>query len=453
VGRVTLVPKSLEGQMVVVLALALLALFAALMILEVTQHQTALQAAESELTQERITRLYPVLEGLDDAQLPAILNLVSSCHAGHTVTDAPFQFDHSSAGTEQLSRRIAQALSLDPRRVLAGHAHLTREDFAYWKCSHSEIDLPIDGIVIALRLGSGKWLNAEVHPHEWHIREKLDWILRATGVFVLVGGIAIFFMHRLSKPLGRLTTAAQRFGAGLEVSTLEEDGPADLRRAIRSFNTMQREVTDEIERRTNTLAAISHDVRTPLTALRVKAELIEDTQVREDLISSINRMEEITASALEFLRGESRNEAMRSIDLSALLESECADFEEVGRDVQFMGEHGIQHTCRPDALARAVRNLIDNAVKYAGGAKVSASATAGLVEIRVSDDGPGIPADQMALAMEPFVRLSAARESGRGGFGLGLATARAIAEGHDGELSLSSAHPKGLTATVRMPRR
>ena len=169
------------------------------------------------------------------------------------------------------------------------------------------------------------------------------------------------------------------------------------------------------------------------------------------LIASIERMERITASALEYLKGESRGEPMRRVDLSALLESECAEFEELGHDVAFVGEHGVQHTCRPEALARAVRNLIDNAVKYGGSARVALRRAPGSVDIVVADNGPGIPQDKLQLATEPFERLSDARDSDRGGFGLGLAIARAIAEGHEGQLTLAKNEPSGLVATIRLP--
>jgi signal transduction histidine kinase len=237
----------------------------------------------------------------------------------------------------------------------------------------------------------------------------------------------------------------------MEATEVAEDGPIDLRRAIRSFNAMQRQVAGEMARRTGTLAAISHDVRTPLTALRVKAEMVDDPALRASLIGSVERMERIAASALEYLKGESRAEPMRAVDLSALLESECAEFEELGHDVSFVGEHGVQTTCRPEALARAARNLIDNAIKYGGSARVSLRVEPGFVVIAVADEGPGLPEDERRRAIEPFERLSTARETGSGGFGLGLAIVRAIAEGHEGELALTKNEPHGLLATIRLP--
>ena len=445
------VPQSMEAQVIAILALSLLSLLVALAALEITGRKTALETAQSGYTLQRLQQLYPMLQRVSAAELPSVIDVLSSCHEGYTLTEQPFAGGRSSVDTDRLRARLAQLLSLDEQRLSVGYAVLQPDQFSYSKCTPAEIDLPAQGIVISLQLPSGKWFNKEVHPHEWHIREKLGWWLRASAVFAFVGAIAIFFIHRLSRPLNKLTDAARRFGQGLEVSTLAEQGTTDLRRAIRTFNAMQRQVADEIARLTNTLAAISHDVRTPLTALRIKAEMIEDARIRHDLIADIERMERITASALAFLRGQSRNEPLQRVDLSALLESECVDFEETGRSVTFAGEHNITCMCRPDALARAVRNLIDNAVKYAGTAIVTLRREPDCVTISVLDHGPGIPADQRHAALEPFGRLSAARENHEGGFGLGLAIAKAVAEGHDGALVLSDNEPAGLIATIRLP--
>ncbi len=312
--------------------------------------------------------------------------------------------------------------------------------------------LPFDGLVISVRTASGQWLNAEVHPHEWHLTPNMTgWLLRSGAAFLLVGAVALIFVRRLSKPINRLTEAAKAFGTGLEVAEIPETGPPDVRRAIHSFNAMQRQVAGEVKRRTNTLAAIGHDVRSPLTALRLKAELIEDEAARADFIASIEKMERMTTSALEFLKGESRSEPKKQIDLCALVESECADFAEVGASVAFACDGPVHYRGRPDALSRAVRNLIENAVKYASHADVSVRRAESHVEIVVSDTGPGIPADKLALVLEPFERLSSAREANAGGFGLGLSIARAVAEGHEGALALTANVPCGLCAVVRLP--
>ncbi len=450
--RRRLIPNSMEGQMIGVVALSLLGLLLVLAFLEIRQHKTAIEWAERPSTMMRVRDMRPIVENMPPAQLDHLLGVASLCHSGFTVTKTPFRADGQSLRTEQLRRRLATDLSVDLdalRVVLVG---LTREDFAYRKCRHSEIDLPFDGIVISLRLASGRWLNTEVHPHEWHVQDKIDWIVRSGAAFLVVGGIAIFFMRRIGQPLRHLTAAAARFGSGLHIVPVEARGPPDLRRAIGEFNAMQRRVVDEVERRTQALAAISHDVRTPLTALRIKAELLTDEATQRDLIFSIERMETITASALAYLRGESRAEAMREIDLSALIESECDDFERIGQHVHFDGPSAFRHLCRSDALARAVRNLIDNAVKYAGHANVTLQTNADSVSIVVADRGPGIPPTDRARAVEPFERFSARTTPDRAGFGLGLAVVKAIAEGHEGRLVLETNKPRGLRATIRLPR-
>ena len=152
--------------------------------------------------------------------------------------------------THRLAQSLARALSLDSQRVEAGHARLTREDFSYRRCGPWEIDLPMDGIVISVQLQSGRWLNAEVHPHEWHFRQKLDWMLKVSAAFVFVGAVALFFIRRVGRPLNQLTAAARSFADGMKATEVAEDGPIDLRRAIRSFNAMQRQVADEMARRT-----------------------------------------------------------------------------------------------------------------------------------------------------------------------------------------------------------
>lgn len=437
--------------MIAILALSLVVLFVVLTALEFITRETPIEWAESGSSLHRFNRIQDVTESIDPERRAAFLTAISECHEGYTLTARPFERIRETPATEAVRARLARRLSVDESNVSVGEATLTRADFTYGECNETEIDLPMDAVVVSLRLSTGEWLNAEVHPHEWHLDTLLTRILRYSAACLFVGVLAIFTIHRLSKPLNQLTRASQLFGEGLVVSPVPETGPRDLRRAIESFNTMQRQVAGEVKRRTDTLTAISHDLRTPLTALRIKAELIEDETSRAGLVASIEKMERMTASALEFLRGEARSEPLRTVNLSAMLASECAEFDEGGQRAEYIGEQGVNYRCRPDALARAVRNLIENANKYANGATVNLRSTPDSVEIAVSDTGPGIPEDQFELALEPFSRLSTARESQQGGFGLGLAVVQAIARGHGGELRLSRNSPTGLVATIRLP--
>ncbi|MBL4660627.1 MAG: hypothetical protein JKY19_09740 [Alcanivoracaceae bacterium] len=446
-------PNTMTGQMIVVLSLSLTLLLTVFGIQEILKQQTVIETAESNENLDRIRSLLPVVETLGTNQIAEVLTLISTCHKGHTLTQEAYNGLHkTSSETVHLGNSLSKQLNLNNEHVIVNHVSLSQSDFSYNKCKKSDMHFPFVGLVISIKLPSGQWLNSEIHPHEWHTQYILSWIIWSAIAFFFIGGIAIFFISHLNKPLENLNNATTKFAQGLIISKVKEIGPPDIRRIIRSFNAMQQQVTAEIDKRTKTIASISHDIRTPLTALRIKAELIDDSQCRESLISSIEKMEKITASALEFLKGENRTEAMRVVDLSALLESECLDFLEQGHQVSYIGEHNILQQCRPDALARAVRNLTENAVKYAGGAVVNLSTDTHFVAIVIEDRGPGIPQDKIDFVMEPFTRLSKAREGNKGGFGLGLAIAKAIAEGHNTHLYLQANKETGLIASIQLRR-
>lgn len=446
-----LLPRSITGQMIAILSLSFAALLIAFTFDELMDENDDLIAwANSQRTLGRIETMKPILDNLPAEHRDTFFDLASTCLSGHAITRGPFERYGTSQETEQLRDRISNMFRMPKESVRVGYALVHPGDFSFGRCRREKEELPTDGIIISIKLNSGEWFHKEVHEHLhfWYVTE---WILRTSALFIFIGGVTIFFIRRLTRPMDQLATAAQQFGQGLQVSKLKEEGPADVKRTIEAFNAMQQQVTDEIKKRTDTLAAISHDVRTPLTALRIKAELIEEEETKQDLITSIERMEKITASALEFLKGESRGEPLRETDINALLESECQDFEEMGNTVQFEQAGHILHSCRPEALARAIRNLIENAIKYGGGAYVTAKQSHSGVSIIIADTGPGIPEDKIALALEPFERLSKARESNKGGFGLGLSVAKAIAEGHDGQLVLERNMPTGLIATIKLP--
>lgn len=447
-----LLPRSLPAQMMAVLAGSFVVLLVILTALEMVDQGDLASWAEHESTIRRLRRMRPALEHLAPGRRAEFLDATSFCHEGYGVTSAPYAPQGASREAMRVRDDLARQLGVGARDVIVSPAVLTREDFAYRKCAPNEIALPVEGLVIGVRLSSGEWLNAEIHPHEWHLHSDLiAWLLRSGAVFLVVGAATVFFAYRLSRPLARLTSAAERFGAGLEASAVQESGPSDLRRAIAAFNAMQKRVAEEVRRRAYTLAAISHDLRSPLTALRIKAELVDEAQTRLDLIGSIEKMDKMTTSALEFLRGDFRNEPMRELDLAALLVHECDAAREVGLNASYSGPVSFTLRGRPEALVRAVRNLIENANKYATGAEVRLLCEPDDVEIAVADHGPGVPQGDLGRILEPFERLSSARESGRGGFGLGLAIVKAVCEGHEGVFELRSNDPSGVVAVMRLP--
>lgn len=435
--------------MISILMSSLLLLLIVLVTLDLMDRATPIEWAESGVSVMRVQRMVTVIEQIPDPARMELLDSLSVCHDGFTLTDEPYP------GLEQDARTNALAEYMNTKMpaadVVIGHVMLDREDFAYALCTESEIDLPSRSIVVSARLSSGQWLNTEIHPHEWHFEELL-WRFNRYGLaLLLVGTLAIVMLRRLTRPLRQLTDAAGQFADGLRVSPVEETGPIEIRRAIGAFNAMQEQVSNDVKARSETLAAISHDLRTPLTALRLRGELVKDKRAREDLVASIDKMERMATSALEYLRSGSLSEPKRLVDLGAVVASECSDLQDAGMRVRYASGPEVTMKCHPDALARAVRNLVENANRYADGAVVELTSGKGVVEIVISDQGPGISEDQIDAVLKPFGRLSTARESHQGGFGLGLAIVQAIARGHGGDLKFASNDPRGLMASIELP--
>ncbi|MCR5858994.1 ATP-binding protein [Mesorhizobium sp. J428] len=308
----------------------------------------------------------------------------------------------------------------------------------------------LNGAGVIVPLADGRVLNAafykNISPSVW--RTHLPLSLTLTAILVALAGFLT--VRRIASPLRQLTQAAETLGRGEAVSPLVERGPEDIRRTTIAFNGMQERIHRFVADQTRMLAAIGHDLRTPLTTMRLRAELIEDTELQERMLDTIEEMQALTESALALARQETSAEPTRTIDLAALVESVCDDLADIGQPVRFKPGERITYRCRPDGLRRVIRNLIENAVRYAGGADVSLAAEAASVKILVEDDGPGIPIDSIEDVFAPFFRLEGSRSRETGGSGLGLSIARAIARQHGGDIILSPRAP-GLRAMVVLP--
>ncbi|MBR9765940.1 MAG: HAMP domain-containing protein [Rhodobacteraceae bacterium] len=307
-----------------------------------------------------------------------------------------------------------------------------------------------DGAGVIVPLGEDRWLNAAFYkalpPTLWQTHLPLSLGLAA----MLVSIIGILTVRRIARPLRELTRAANMLGRGEAVPPLPERGPQDVRRTTSAFNAMQERLHRFVADRSRMLGAIGHDMRTPLTTLRLRAELVENAELQERMLSTIAEMEAMTESALALARQETETEPTRTIDLSALVESVCEDLAELGRPVRFHDGDRLTFRCRPEGLRRVVRNLAENAARYGGGAEVRVLRDSGAVRIVVDDNGPGVPVDRFEDVFAPFFRLESSRSRDTGGVGLGLAIARAIARQHGGDIHLSPRNP-GLRATVVLP--
>jgi len=266
-------------------------------------------------------------------------------------------------------------------------------------------------------------------------------------------GLMLWAARSLARPLADLAASAQSFG---ETSTtpvpVREGGPREVREAAEAFNRMQLRINEFLEKRTRMLAAISHDLRTPLTRLRLRLDLLEHGDIRDRSLQDLHIMEQQIDAALVFLRDGATSEPVQRIDLPSFLQSLCDQYADTGSDVTCRHDGRLSVMARSTELQRAFSNLIDNALHYASGVELLAYRDADQIRIDVVDHGPGIAAEDRARLLEPFERGDAARQIREGtGFGLGLPTARSIVEAAGGRLELSDTPGGGLTVCLFLP--
>jgi signal transduction histidine kinase len=269
---------------------------------------------------------------------------------------------------------------------------------------------------------------------------------------IIILAVSVWAVRRVTAPLAGLAAAADRLGHDVTAPPLPEVGTVETRQAARAFNEMQMRLRTLIDSRTRLLAAISHDLRTPLTILRLRAETVENEQERDRMLATIGEMDSMIGTALQFARDESVREPRKQVDLTAIVQSVVDEMSGAGFPVRMRGAAPILYECQPGALKRAVRNLLDNAVKYGKSGRVGLHVAPRSIQIDVDDDGPGIPEDELARVLEPFYRLEGSRSRETGGVGLGLAIARAIAQAHGGTVTLANRPPGGLRAKIMLPQ-
>ncbi|HTH16756.1 MAG TPA: ATP-binding protein [Magnetospirillum sp.] len=275
-------------------------------------------------------------------------------------------------------------------------------------------------------------------------------VLWMVGTSMLLLGIATIFMRNQVRSVRKLAAAVDSFGKGHEVPTFKPEGASEVRQAAQAFNLMRERLKRQIQQRTEMLAGVSHDLRTPLTRMKLQLAMMGDLEGRADLEEDVAEMERMVEGYLAFARGEGGEKPV-STDLSALLEDVVARCRREGREVDLHVEDKVVMTLRPHALSRALANLIGNALRYGGHVWVRLGRRSGAVEILVDDDGPGIPADKREQVFKAFLRLESSRNLATGGVGLGLTIARDIARSHGGDVLLEDSPLGGLRARVRLP--
>jgi signal transduction histidine kinase len=270
----------------------------------------------------------------------------------------------------------------------------------------------------------------------------------ALGILI----VSILMVRSVTAPLRTLAGAAHRIGIDIAAPQLPEQGPREVRQAARAFNDMQARIRRLIDDRTQTLAAVSHDLKTPITRLRLRAEFIRDQEVRRTIDGDLDEMERMIDSTLAFLRGDATGEESKFVDVGTILQTLCDGLADAGRDVALSGDRHATLRCKPLAIKRAFSNVIDNAVKYGTRARVAVHDKAQEIVVTIDDDGPGIPEDEQKKVFDPFYRVEASRSRETGGTGLGLTLARTVVCAHGGDIVLQNREAGGLRVIVSLPK-
>ena len=304
---------------------------------------------------------------------------------------------------------------------------------------------------VSMQLGDGSWMAIEASQIRSLPFPLIDFLVRVVPISAVCLLLALFVIRGFMRPITRLAAAAERLGIEGSVSMLKEAGAPEMRAAARAFNAMQLRLRRLIDDRTQMLAAISHDLKTPITRLRLRAEFIDDPALQEKMLAVLAEMEAIVASTLAFARSDARSESCDSVDLADMLQSLVEARADSGAVAAYEGPAHLTVKARPVALRRALGNLIDNAIKYGASAHIALKTEARQAVVEIEDEGPGIPEDQLELVFRPYYRLESSRSRETGGVGLGLSIARAVIRADGGEVTLANRAHGGLSARITLP--
>jgi signal transduction histidine kinase len=314
--------------------------------------------------------------------------------------------------------------------------------------------VPPDGETrrLGLALPDGAMISANILPEPRRPPLLGPWMMTLLFAVISVTLLGLWAARALTAPLSSFARAAESFSLNGAAAPLPERGPEEIRSVAKALNRMRERITGLIDDRTKMLAAISHDLRTPITRMRLRSEFIEDETHRSRMQGDLDQMRSMLESVLSFLRNDRKLEAMTLVDIASTLQLVTDQFGDMGRKVSYDGPPHAMATVRPDDLLRSVTNLVENAVRFGAEATIRLRTSPEHVTIDVEDDGPGISDAQKNNMLEPFVRGDDARNMDEAsGFGLGLSIANAIVLAHGGALSLHDRQPHGLVVRIQLP--
>lgn len=448
----SLLPDSIASRTMLVLMIGLtLSHMASTWVLSSDSHDSLMETSE-RLCADHMAVIAHLIERIPPQDRGAAVAGLAGALTEITLSDRPkLGLDHQDEGELTLMQAALRPHfgAVDHSRLHVLH-HLaeTGDQDGFWRklAPHDRV------MQISFQLEGGTWVNFDMAMVRattlWSPHAVLSTLVMMVAVLVF-GGWATGWV---SKPLATFATAADRLGRDVNAPRLPEGGPREVRHAVAAFNEMQGRIRRFVEDRTQMLAAISHDLRSPITRLRLRTELLPESEGRDKMLRDLDEMEAMVASSLDFARGEAMDDATQTIDLSATLEAICDNAAEMGLAAEFEWERRLVCSCRPTAIKRALANLVENAARYGGQAKVRAVANHQAIEVVIEDCGPGIPEGELDKVFGPFYRVEASRNRKTGGIGLGLTVARGIIRAHGGDILLQNRPEGGLRVSVTLPQ-
>jgi len=460
-------PRSLFGRLMLVLSAGLIVAQLLSATINLAERDRVLVTARGMQPAHRIADIVNLLDSLSPAERDRIVGILNVPPMIVSLRETPAAEDPAETGglhATMLSTVLRAALGDErPIRVTvsgtppnwtpgAGRGR-GQGPMGGPKAGPGMHRFPPDGVafLVQVRLQDGTWAIFDTQITQESA--SLPWRVLLTLAILLVAVLLLSYVavRWVTRPLQLLATAADELGRDINRPPLPEGGPVEVNRAAHAFNTMQTRLVRFIDERTRLLAAMSHDLKTPLTRMRLRAELLEDGVLREKFEKDLLEMEAMVTQTLEFMRGLSRREPAQLVDIMGLLESLQADNEAMGRDVTVDGRVTRPWSGSPQLLKRCISNLVDNAVLYGQRAEIRADDGPDQLTIRVRDHGPGIPDGEIDKVFEPFHRLEGSRSRETGGTGLGLSIARSIAQAHGGDIQLRNREDGGLEAILSLP--
>jgi signal transduction histidine kinase len=438
-----LFPAGLRGQVAGILLLGLVLSQALAAVLYVVLLPHWQQVLRPELAVTKVTMVVRLLESVPEQERPRFASLWSDAgfrvsYAGSAEAPPPLPMpDRTGTPDPALRAQIENALHRAGDRVDVQST--SRGNSGDWK-----------RIVIRLEDGGSVEVATPVGL-ESRLGYLEQWAIVAFMVFAMAG-LWVWLTWTVNHPLIAFARAAERVGVDVNAPELPEQGPAQLKRAIRAFNEMQSRLQRFLSDRTRMLGAISHDLRTPLTRLRLRIETDRAAEEKSKVLADIEVMESMLTSTLSFIRGVDDVEAAEVVDLDSLLQTVCDLVSDTGGEVSYVGPGRSRYYCKPQSMMRALTNIVANAAKYGSHAQVSlARGELGGFMIQILDDGPGIADAEKSKVFEAFYRTAIARDTDRQGMGLGLSIARSIILAHGGTIELGDRTPCGLIVSVSLP--